>query len=556
MATIAEFLASVGFQADEKSLSTALAKVAGFGAAVSATAGLAIAGIMHIAESQVSLAKSAEKLGVSIQKMEELNYIAEQTGASTDAMAASLGALKDKYPHIKDASTLLERVGQRMAGMNEQSRKLYAQRMGIDPQLIPMLTQDVAALKGEFAAMYAVAGTDAKKAAQDSKAFLAEIGKLKTISTMLSKAVGLAFIGEIRRDVENLRRIIMENFDKIRRIFETIIGVVLRAAGVIGAFVTRVVLWASSLVSWYDKLDEGQKKLVLGAAALLAAWKLLNMGFLATPIGVLVAGLAAIIALVDDYQTYMEGGESYFDWGPWAESIENVRAAIGQALAAVGQFVSDNQRLFTAIAKGVGVALLLKGALLGVTGIIGGVAGAVKVLWGLLRANPVGLIITAAALIIEYWEPIKEFFATLWDGFAESFPNFAAWAESAATAITDFIAPAVDWIKGKLDSLLGLLPKALRGKLGLGGEQGGGKGDGSPPSPPINAVPPTGPLLTPSPARAAQIDNSRAQSVTIDAKTEIHVNGAQDPAATGRHVAGEQNRVNADMVRHTKGAAR
>lgn len=556
MATIAEFLASVGFQADEKSLSTALAKVAGFGAAVSAAAGLAIAGITRIAESQVNLAKSAEKLGVSIQKMEELNYIAEQTGASTDAMAASLGALKDKYPHIKDASTLLERVGQRMAGMNEQARKLYAQRMGIDPQLIPMLTQDVAALKGEFAAMYAVAGTDAKKAAQDSKAFLAEIGKLKTISTMLSKAVGLAFIGEIRRDVENLRRIIMENFDKIRRIFETIIGVVLRAAGVIGAFVTRVVLWASSLVSWYDKLDEGQKKLVLGAAALLAAWKLLNMGFLATPIGVLVAGLAAIIALVDDYQTYMEGGESYFDWGPWAESIESVRAAIGQALAAVGQFVSDNQRLFTAIAKGVGVALLLKGALLGVTGIIGGVAGAVKVLWGLLRANPVGLIITAAALIIEYWEPIKEFFATLWDGVAERFPNFAAWAESAATAITDFIAPAVDWIKGKLDSLLGLLPKALRGKLGLGGEQGGGKGDGSPPSPPINAAPPTGPLLTPSPARAAQIDNSRAQSVTIDAKTEIHVNGAQDPAATGRHVAGEQNRVNADMVRHTKGAAR
>lgn len=571
MATIAEFLASVGFQADEKSLSSALAKVAGFGAAVSAAAGLAIAGITSIAESQVSLAKGAEKLGVSIQKMEELNYVAEQTGASTEALAASLGALKDKYPHIKDASTLFEKVGQRMAGMNEQARKLYAQRMGIDPSLIPMLTQDVSALKGEFAAMYAVAGTDAKKAAEDSKAFLAEIGKLKTLSAMLTKAVNLAFIGRIRGDIENLRRIIMENFDKIRRIFETIIGVVLRAAGVIGAFVTRVVIWASSLVSWYDKLDDGNKKLVQGAALLLAAWKLLNMGFLATPIGALIAGLTAIFALVDDYCTYMEGGESYFDWGPWEQSIEGVRAALGEALAVVGRFINDNQRLFTAIAKGVGMALLLKGVFLAVSGVLGGVATAVKVLWGLLRANPLGLIITAVSLIIEYWQPIKDFFATLWDGVAEAFPDFAAWAEGAAQSIMNFIAPAVDWIKGKLDSVLGLLPDSLRDKLGLGksgaddkpgdkpGRKPGGHREDTPPTPtpPFNpAPPPTGPVLTPSPARAAQIDNSRQQNVKIDAKTEINVNGVQDPAAVGQRVAGEQSRVNADTVRHMKGATR
>lgn len=551
MASIAEFMASVGFAVDEQSMSGALAKVAGFGAAVAAAAGLAIAGVMRIAEGQVQLAKTADKLGLSIERMEELGYVAEQTGASAEAVASSLAALKEKNPYIKDAGKALEQVGQRMAGMSEQARKLYASRMGIDPALIPMLTQDVSALKGEFAAMYAVAGTDARKAAQDSKAFLSEIGKLKTLSAMLAKAVGLAFVGEIRRDVENLRRVIMENFDKIRRIFEAIIGVVLRVAGVIGAFVTRMVKWGAALVGWYDKLSDGNKKLILGATALLAAWKLLNIGFLATPLGVVVAGLAGIVALVDDYLTYMEGGESYFDWGPWADSVEAVRAAISQTIDTVAGFISRNEQLFTAIARGVGIALALKGGLLVITGVMGGVATAVKVLWGLLRANPLGLIITAASLIIEYWEPIKNFFATLWDGIAEKFPNFAAWAEGAAKAIMNFIAPAVDWIKGKLDSLLGLLPDAIKTKLGIGV-----KTDSATKPSPLNTAPPTGPMLTPSHAQAAQIDHSRQQNIKLETKTEINVNGVQDPATVGQKVLDGQKGATADTVRHMKGSTR
>ena len=79
---------------------------------------------------------------------------------------------------------------------------------------------------------------------------------------------------------------------------------------------------------------------------IIAAWKILNLALLTTPLGMLITGLAGIVALVDDYLTYMEGGESYFDWGPWASTIERcvsvlkdvwnviyaVGAAIGSAL--------------------------------------------------------------------------------------------------------------------------------------------------------------------------------------------------------------------------------
>lgn len=538
--TIAEFLASVGFKADEGSLKSALAKVAGFGAAVSLAAGAAFAGIMRVAESEVILARQAESLGVPIRKLEELGYVAEQTGASSEAVAAALGSLKDKYPYIKDTSVLLERVGERMRGMNDQAARLYARRMGIDPALVPMLTRDVTALKDEFSAMYDVAGRDAQAAAENSKAFLAELGKLKTMSDLMAKAVSGAFLGRLRGDIEHLRRVVMENFAKIKRIFEVVIDVVLRVAGVVGAFVRRVVTWAAALVAWYDKLDDGQKKVVQGLALFLAAWKLLNAGFLATPLGMVVAGLTAIVALVDDYLTYMEGGESYFDWGPWAAGIEGVRKAVSAAMDKVAAFCRENEKLFAAIAWGVGISMAVKSVLLALTGIVGGVATAFKVLWGILRANPLGVLLTFAALVIEYWEPIKDFFAHLWDGVAEAFPDFAAWAEEAVAGIKTFFAPAVDWLKQKLRGLTDWMPDWLKDKMGMGG---------------MNMEIPGGPALTPRPMPAMAASH-KSSEVNVESKTEITVNGAQSPEQVANRVAGTQDRTAADLARHTQGAVR
>lgn len=757
MATIAEFLASVGFAVDEKSLKNALVKVGAFGAAVSAAAGFAIAGIMRIAEGEKGLAAQAERLGVSVETMEALGYVAGQTGSSAEAVARSMEALLAKNPRIRDAGKALETVGRRMAGMSEQARRLYASRMGIDPALIPMLTRDVSALKDEYRAMYTVAGRDAKKAAEDSKAFLAEIGKLKTLSGMLAKSVGLAFIGQIRRDVESLRRVIAENFSKIKRLFEAVIGVVLRIAGVVGAFVGRVVKWAAALISWYDRLDDGQKKLVLGVTALAAAWKLLNAGFLASPLGIVVAGLAGIVALVDDCLTYMEGGESYFNWGPWVSTIQKAAAAL--------------KRIGPPLAAGVAALAIFKkasGVLGALPGMVGGATKAFKLLNVAIKANPIGLVLAliamAAVAIIQHWDDIKKaclkvwdavgakvrivadavrkawqavkdwfarlwasivdsfpqfggwisrtltafqdfcgrvrrffgdlwawvldklpdlgtwaagaasrvkalcgraasaigafagraaalfgkvwdalepiwkgiaavaagvrsalgpalktvmagldglftllgnlatlmyrvftgdlsgaldaakqlfsdlidswsavisgfcdavraFFAGLWGHVAESFPDFAAWAEGAAASIRNVFAPAIQWVKDKIAALTDWLPDWVKEKMGLTGKPEPETPDA--PSPvfhrsdapsPNLAPPPSGPMLTPSPAQGAALANT-TRTVDIKADTTINVHGADSPAEVAHKVAGAQTNVNADIVRHTKRTA-
>ena len=444
-ARIAEFFASVGFQADERSLKSALTKVAAFGASVSVLAGGVFASLVGIAKAEADIAAQADKLGTSSERLEELRYVAEQTGSSADKLTSALESIASKNPRIKDTAAAFDLVSDRMRGMSELQRKLYAQRLGIDPTLIPMMTDDVAGLREEFRAMYAVAGTDAKAAAEESKGFLNELAKLKTLSGMLAKAVGLAFIGKIRRDIENLRRVIMENFGKIQRILQIVIGFVMRVAGAIGAFVYRIIKWAGQLVGWFDSLDDGQKKLVIGVGLLIAAWKMLNLAFLTTPLGMLITGLAGIVALIDDYLTFMEGGESYFDWTPWADTIKTCVDWLQRATGAIGTFITEHQDLLMSVAKGIGVFMGIRGAIGMVIAGIGGMKKAFSVFTAALSANPFMLLlavaVTVATLIIDNWDAVKAFFvdawATIketfgnaWDAISAKFPNLAAAAEA------------------------------------------------------------------------------------------------------------------------------
>lgn len=52
--------------------------------------------------------------------------------------------------------------------------------------------------------------------------------------------------------------------------------------------------------------------------------KLLNLAFLASPIGIILALAAALGALYDDYKTWREGGKSLFDWSKWTNGIESI----------------------------------------------------------------------------------------------------------------------------------------------------------------------------------------------------------------------------------------
>ncbi|GFM38003.1 hypothetical protein [Desulfovibrio psychrotolerans] len=564
---IAEFMASIGFEADEKSLKTSLTQVAAFGAAITAIAGGIYAGIIKVAQGEAEMAITAQRLGTTADRIAELGYVAEQSGASIDAVTSSMEGMIANNPRIKDAAKALEMAGERMRGMSEAQRRAYAARMGIDQSLIPALTGDVAALKDEFRQMYAVAGIDAKAAAEASKGFMAELGKLRTMAVLLAKGVALAFIGKMRRDIEHLRRVIMENFDKIKRLFEAVITVVLRIAAVFGAFVYRVIKLASQAVAWFDKLDEGTRNLILGAFGLLAAWKVLNMGFLATPVGMLITGLLGIIALVDDLMTYMEGGESFFDWGPWVGQIKAVVEGLAPLLAALGKLAERVLPLISAALSRIWSFINEMAATVGKTildafgGGFGGAAAFVDTLGDAIEqiASIIGAVFSVTAPmavdiftfalggIVDYLRMLMQVATSIAHAFVALFTGDLTGAADAfldaLRAVWDFLGSIV----GRVKDLVGGVGGKLLGVLGI---DVGTNGDAVRAAAQTNTA-----ALVPSHSETASYDNSK-RSTEVTSTTSITITGAGDPAAVGNNVAQRQQQVNADLVRHTRGVAR
>lgn len=605
MANIADFLASIGFTADEKSLNAALGKVKMFGLAVAGLAASGAAIVASAARKYEDLGKASKSLGVGVEELQAMQYAAEQSGSSADALTASLAGIKASRPWIKDTGAALEQVGRNMRGMSDRARLFYAQKMGIDPDLIPMLIKDTTALKGEFSTLYQQAGIDGAKAAEEAKAFGAEINKLQTISVLLKDSLGLSLMGPLRGQIEKLRRFVVENFDKIKLVMEGLIALSLRIVAAVGAFAARIIKGVSTVVDWFTKMDSGGKKVALTFGALLVAWRLLSKGFLATPLGALVLALGMVVGLVEDYLTYMEGGESYFDWGPWEDSIEGVRAVLSKIIDVVGSVISKNADLITAIGAGIGVFMGLQKVIT----LVKSAASVFKLLNMIILANPILALLTlalmAALLIIENWDDVKAFLVGVWDAIATAasdvadqiekewqglkdwfaalwtdatswLPDFGAWADASVDLIKRAFGVVFGWIGGKIDGLTNMLPDWIRGKIGLTSVAPDPERQDAPTSPAVNVLPGwIGGLLTatppdlerrdalaPSPAAAAQLAPPAitrmdpSNEVTIEQKTEIKVMGAENPQATAEAVARAQGGVNGQMARNMRGALR
>jgi phage-related protein len=353
---IKEFFVSLGFGVDQASynkfasgVATASKRVAILSAAVTAAAGAIFASVMKTAESLDNLSDISARVNVPVDKLEELGYIASQTDSSAEAVNASLerlsvvagqaaqgigrGAMmfkqlglsaKNTDGSMKSTSVLLGEISDKIKGMSKSEQMGFLERLGIDRTMVNMLTGDVSKLTDEFRTMYQTAGVDANEAAQAASDFMDEWGKLKQISSMLWRSINVGFMMKFKDGIMRLRKTILENADKIKRIVTAVVSLIVRIAGGIVSAAMRIIKIVTKVADWFATLDDGTQTLILSLGALLLAWKTLGKGFLASPIGIIITALTALFFIVDDLLTYIEGGESYFNWGPWLPLIEEI----------------------------------------------------------------------------------------------------------------------------------------------------------------------------------------------------------------------------------------
>jgi hypothetical protein len=436
-AVIKAFMASVGFQADEKSLKTALSRLAAFGAAIKLAAAAAQAVVIKAAQGEAELARQAERLGTTTEKLREMEYAAEASGLSLDKVSGAMETLLKKNPRIKDGARALELVSARMKGLSEAQRRMYAQKLGLDTSLIPMLTSDLSALRGEFQSLYAASGMDGKRAAAASKGLIAEWGKPAAVGKLLGKSALPPFMERLRDKLAQARKWLMANGESVRAAIAKVMDILGRLSDRTGQVITF-------LVKGFSGLSESGKGLVKFFALLAGA---VALAF--SPVLLLAVIIGGLLLLLEDFKTWEEGGGSLFNW----------------------QWVNDLREWFDDL--------------------------------------------------LQKWEALKSSIVN------SSLGRFLNWDKSGiyeeARTPADFYDASADFFA------------------------------------PPGGEPPLGPSLSPSFAYAPGGSGGDApapdRGVTVNAHTEIRVESS-DPVAAGREAARQQDRVNADLLRNARAAAR
>lgn len=535
-----QILTRLGFEVDGISLKSSLEKAAAFGSALRRAFADASAAFVGVAKGEAEVAAQADALGVSVERFAEWRFIAEQTGASADALGASLKAMLANNPGLSDAASELERAGGAMREMGDAQREAYARGLGIDPSLIPMLTRDVSGLRDMFRSLYATAGTDAAKAAEDGKGFLDGMARLAGLCDLLAKTVALSLLGTARSGIEALGDAFVAHFDDIRRVLELVVALASAAAPAIGAALGLLVSWGGQLAGLLGTLDAdlvaGIGKgiaafmalrgavgaAIIGFANLKEAWALLTAAFSANPY-LLAIGAAVTLAVVvmDNW-----GAVKAFLLGVWDAVASGVRAAVdavasafdnavnfvtgaGSAIAgAVGPAVSSAMGFAGAAVSGAadllasafgGAADVVSGLFSGMGAAIGialqGIMDGFRLLGGLAAAifsgdlsgaldAALGLFSgfreTAFAIFAALGEAVLGVFAFVWGQVTASFPDFGAWAASSASAVAGAFGKALGWVREKLYGLVDMLPDWALEKLGWKRLPDAGAEDGMP----------------------------------------------------------------------------
>jgi hypothetical protein len=312
----------------DKFLGTAVKGLTGV-VAVAAAAGTAIfLFTQKVAGANDELGKFAQRIGIPVESLQELGYVAELNGGSINSMNSSLESLgriaseasrglgagvevfgmlgmsvTDSNGRVKEADVLLNDVSDSISKLGTQAEKLeFAQKLGISGDLLLAIKNGSDAIKKqreEARELGFVFGDDAAKAAADfTDAMLKQNRIIKGITTLIgTKFMKIMvpmterFVAWYKINKDIIKQNIISFLDKAIYTFKIIYTGVNRVVGIVTGLVTA--------------LGGLKNTLVLVTGVLLA----MNASALLMPI-LLAAAAAGLMLILEDIIKFAEGGDS------------------------------------------------------------------------------------------------------------------------------------------------------------------------------------------------------------------------------------------------------
>jgi len=386
MAVVTELITRFGFEGSLDPLqnyNSSLGKGIGLLAGLAAGLGVAVLGVgkfvTGISQSLQPLIDLNAQTGVSVQKIQELSFIAEQSSSSTEALYSSISGLGAKIGEaaqkgsedfsrlgvsvrnangsVKDTDVVLSEVSSRFKqlGLSMSEQQGFAEALGIDPSLLSMLNKtgsEMAALREESQRL-GVLTTKQVKSAEDYNESLSKLGfGVESVKRFI--AVGLA--PELTAMANDFTNLLASNKDFI-------INGITATVGILRDLVDALIRVAPFIAA-------------VGAAFLLA--KVYTLGFAGSlalvfsPAILIAAGIAAVIVVLDDLIVAFQGGNSVirnffleflgFDIRPVLQGIADVFGKLVSGISGGAKIIFDLLEPFSGLIAGVAAAFAVAAA--------------------------------------------------------------------------------------------------------------------------------------------------------------------------------------------------
>lgn len=292
--------------------------------------------------------------------------------------------------------------------------------MGYEYHLIAPAINKALLLRQEMLKAYQAAGVNIYKVIQSSVKLNFSLEKTKYAFKALYSGVASKFFPLLQKQSDLFRKKLYDNMPRIQAQLEKFVKAIFKASDALIQLGTRLWSILTRVYDFFAKLHQathGWSTVILGV---LAAWKLLNLSFLATPLGMLLAGFAALLLLWDDFKTFKEGGKSLIDWGS-----ETVKVLVGLAAAVAAVALAFGA--WSVISSIIGLVKAFNAALTITEAILAVIEAP---FWAIAAA--IGAIIAALTLADAKWQIFGGHLSGFFSGVGGKILDFAGGATAGA----------------------------------------------------------------------------------------------------------------------------
>ena len=308
----------------------------------------------------VGFKQFAAETGASAEELQRWQAVAGQTNVSADALMDSVKELASNREKIKlgqgnikafqllgidpmqDPFKILEDLKVKTAGLPQAMKRNLLQEMGVSSQLLQILELS----NDQFAEMkanaFVIPQSSIDALARTNASITLAGNAIKWISSLIAERlapvverVTRAFVAWIKANKEGLIAGIATAF----KILMSFVGALFTVGKMISDVITHTIGWRNAIL------------------VVAAAWAIMNRALLLSPIGLIIAGIVLLIAVLDDLYRYSHGQKSAFgafanSSKPFKEFLDGFLEVVRGLSAAMSSiFSGDRSGLDSLIAK-------------------------------------------------------------------------------------------------------------------------------------------------------------------------------------------------------------